>query len=207
VRDKPSAPLSNEDAPEDAPPSQNDISDTTAPETDEASESETKETVHPRLYTPSTIPSPYTSAPPAMRTLSRPPPSSGSLPPSTISAAASRTFLPPLQPTMTGTRYGVALGGPAPLRSTPTGTGTLGRSWGGGTPQCPKCGKAVYFAEQVKAVGQTFHKHCLRCVQCNTLLAAGRLAEKDGEPFCHRCYAKVHGPAGAGYALLGKAGG
>lgn len=60
---------------------------------------------------------------------------------------------------------------------------------------------------QVKAVGKTYHKHCLRCAACATLLAPGRLAEHEGAPYCHRCYGSVHGPAGAGYALLGKAGG
>ena len=46
----------------------------------------------------------------------------------------------PLVPTSTGTRYGRGLTG--------AGGGT-NRQWGGGTPVCPKCGKLVYFAEQV----------------------------------------------------------
>lgn len=47
-----------------------------------------------------------------------------------------------LQQTATGTRYGAALGGsPA----------SPARTWGlgGTTPVCPRCGKNVYFAEQV----------------------------------------------------------
>lgn len=84
-------------------------------------------------------------------------------------------------------------------------------------------------------MGKTYHKACLRCVECNTLLDSSRLTEKDGQPMCHRCYSKVwqfgvpliirslgtdrvavadrfwsaqfHGPQGSGYALLGKAGG
>lgn len=49
----------------------------------------------------------------------------------------------PLKQTSTGTRYGAALGGatPSPVRQ-----------WGGGTPQCPRCGRSVYFAEQVCGV-------------------------------------------------------
>ena len=43
----------------------------------------------------------------------------------------------------TGTRYGVA------LNVTGTAGGSPGRKWGGGTPTCPKCGKSVFFAEQV----------------------------------------------------------
>ncbi|OCH91355.1 LIM-domain-containing protein [Obba rivulosa] len=116
-------------------------------------------------------------------------------------AVATMTMTLPLQPRATGTRYGAALGGP--LAPTPTGRA----QWGGGTPRCGRCGKAVYFAEQVKAVGATWHKACLRCSECGTTLDSGRLTEKDGAPFCHRCYGKLHGPQGAGYALLGKPGG
>jgi predicted nucleic-acid-binding Zn-ribbon protein len=32
---------------------------------------------------------------------------------------------------------------------------------------CPKCGKAVYFAEEVSAVGKKYHKLCLRCGKDN----------------------------------------
>lgn len=106
----------------------------------------------------------------------------------------------PLKQTSTGTRYGMALGG--------TGNSPV-KSWGlgGTTPVCPRCGKNVYFAEQMKAIGKTWHKGCLRCSSCNTLLDSKRLNEKDGEPLCGRCYSKLHGPQGSGYALLGKAGG
>jgi len=72
---------------------------------------------------------------------------------------------------------------------------------------CAKCGKTVYFAEQVKAIGKTYHKPCLRCTECSTSLDSTRLTERDGFPYCHRCYGKLYGPQGSGYALLGKAGG
>ncbi|KAG1823024.1 hypothetical protein EV424DRAFT_786616 [Suillus variegatus] len=113
-------------------------------------------------------------------------------------ARSSSSPMTPLQPTSTGTRYGVAFGG----------GGTPVKAFSAGaTPTCPRCGKNVYFAEQMKAIGKTWHKGCLRCKECNTPLDSTRLTEKDGDPLCHRCYSKLHGPAGNGYALLGKAGG
>ncbi|TCD69002.1 hypothetical protein EIP91_009224 [Steccherinum ochraceum] len=111
----------------------------------------------------------------------------------------------PLIPNSTGTRYGAALGGRmgSPVVKTPTG----GYNSYGGNPVCSRCQKTVYFAEQVKAIGKTWHKGCLRCMECNTSLDSSRLTEKEGDPFCHRCYGKLYGPQGSGYALLGKAGG
>ena len=47
-----------------------------------------------------------------------------------------------LKQTATGTRYGAALGASA---ASPAKTWGLG----GTTPECPRCGKNVYFAEQV----------------------------------------------------------
>ncbi|KIK54592.1 hypothetical protein GYMLUDRAFT_48495 [Collybiopsis luxurians FD-317 M1] len=107
--------------------------------------------------------------------------------------------LRPIMQTPIGTRYGVALGGGVVSHST--------GKWGGNTPSCPKCGKSVYFAEQVKAVGKTWHKLCLRCTECNTSLDSTRLRDHEDTPLCSRCYNKLHGPQGNGYALLGKAGG
>ncbi|KAF5314271.1 hypothetical protein D9619_011824 [Psilocybe cf. subviscida] len=116
---------------------------------------------------------------------------------------------PILKPTATGTRYGMALGGSSIDSISVQTTGSPRRQWGAGTatPQCPRCGKSVYFAEQVKAVGKTFHKACLRCTECNTTLDSNRLRDHDGDPYCVRCYGKNYGPQGSGYALLGKAGG
>jgi predicted nucleic acid-binding Zn ribbon protein len=62
---------------------------------------------------------------------------------------------------------------------------------GTGTPLCARCTKPVYFAEQAKAVGKTFHKFCLRCTECNTSLDSTRLAEKEGKVVCRSCYGKV----------------
>ncbi|VDB84461.1 unnamed protein product [Peniophora sp. CBMAI 1063] len=141
------------------------------------------------------------STPVATAAAATPPPSTSApaLPPRAGAAATvGRRPLPLTQtPTGAGVRY------PSPLNQTPTGN----RFVGGSSPICPRCQKAVFFAEQVKAVGSTWHKACLRCMECNTTLDSKRLTEKEGTPFCHRCYNKLHGPAGNGYALLGKAGG
>ncbi|EKM52595.1 uncharacterized protein PHACADRAFT_149379 [Phanerochaete carnosa HHB-10118-sp] len=110
----------------------------------------------------------------------------------------------PLGPTPTGTRYGAALSG---RTASPIAPMTTGRQWGGSNSVCPKCQKTVYFAEQVKAIGRTWHRNCLRCTECGTVLDSSRLTENEGSPYCKHCYGKLHGPAGNGYALLGKAGG
>lgn len=123
----------------------------------------------------------------------------------------------PLMSTPTGTRYGIALTGGITSHSTggigtqSTGSSNGGspRKWGASVPSCPRCGKSVYFAEQVhlsskiedqssdilflkvKAVGKTYHKACLRCVDCGTTLDSHKLRDHDGEPYCVRCYQKV----------------
>jgi len=129
----------------------------------------------------------------------------------------------PLSPNSTGASTASA---PAPtyLRSNLTGTplrpsftgnlGTMGKksktlpvtSAFGGSPSCPRCDKVVYFAEQVKAAGRTWHKNCLRCTECSTLLNSSRITEKDGEVICRSCYSKLHGPIGGGYGLIGRIG-
>ncbi|KAF8680370.1 Zinc-binding domain present in Lin-11, Isl-1, Mec-3 [Rhizoctonia solani] len=99
-----------------------------------------------------------------------------------------------------------------PLAQTPTGIRPM--MTGGGSPnifggrvECPRCAKAVYHAEQVTGPGgRKYHKLCLRCVQCNSSLSAGKFTENDGEPMCRNCYSKTHGPQGSGYALIGRAG-
>ena len=106
---------------------------------------------------------------------------------------------PPLRPTTTGTRYGAGLLGsasksPATGASSPFGAG-------GGTPLCAKCAKPVYFAEQVKASGRTFHRPCLRCTDCNTALDSSRLAEKGDRIVCRNCYSKVRFPLPSVHAL------
>jgi len=107
---------------------------------------------------------------------------------------------PPLQPSWTG-----SAAPQTPLRMTSTGTSSSSPvKKFGVNPMCPRCDKAVYFAEQVKASGKIWHKNCLRCSNCSVLLDSNRLTEKDGDPLCRQCYSKLHGPQGSGYALLGR---
>lgn len=89
----------------------------------------------------------------------------------------------------------------SPMRAGPR------RSFGGPRVECPRCEKAVYQAEQVLAVGKKWHRACLQCAHCGKRLDTHNLSDRDGVPYCRSCYAKNYGPAGEGYALLGKAGG
>ncbi|KAG9086208.1 hypothetical protein FRC07_013152, partial [Ceratobasidium sp. 392] len=105
-----------------------------------------------------------------------------------------------MRPMMTGE-------GASPIRPMFTGGGASSPTVFGGRVECPRCAKAVYHAEQVTGPGgRKYHKLCLRCVNCNSSLDSGKLTEKDGEPMCRNCYSKLHGPQGAGYALIGRAG-
>lgn len=78
--------------------------------------------------------------------------------------------------------------------STPSSTPNSSPSrWGGGGTKCNRCEKTVYFAEETKAVGKTWHKACLRCTECNKTLDPGRLSDRDGAPHCNPCYTKLYG--------------
>jgi hypothetical protein len=98
----------------------------------------------PLIGTPDRVPSPTKRTPPISSstpaTLSRAHTLSGN-------GGIGARRIAPLAASTTGTRYGAALMGE--LRSTPTGSP---RQWGSGTPQCPRCEKNVYFAEQVRTV-------------------------------------------------------
>jgi phage FluMu protein Com len=65
--------------------------------------------------------------------------------------------------------------------------------------KCPKCGKTVYFAERVTALGKDWHKLCLKCSTCNKILAPGSVLEHDNQPYCKSCYGSKIGPKGYGF--------
>ncbi|XP_031550685.1 cysteine and glycine-rich protein 2-like [Actinia tenebrosa] len=64
---------------------------------------------------------------------------------------------------------------------------------------CPKCGDAVYKAEEQLGAGRLWHKKCFLCQKCNKRLDSTTLAEKEGNIFCKSCYGKCFGPKGYGY--------
>ncbi|GAA5875834.1 hypothetical protein JCM3774_006466 [Rhodotorula dairenensis] len=77
----------------------------------------------------------------------------------------------------------------------------------GGSPLCPTCGKAVYFAEKVIGPGGTlYHKLCLKCKECQKSLEPRLLVDHDGVAYCKACYGKLFGAKGygAGGALVGE---
>jgi len=62
--------------------------------------------------------------------------------------------------------------------------------------KCPTCTKTVYFAEEVKAGGQSYHKRCLKCAQCGKALDSGTANDRDKKVYCKMCYASVAGLKG-----------
>ncbi|KPV72100.1 uncharacterized protein RHOBADRAFT_66995 [Rhodotorula graminis WP1] len=75
----------------------------------------------------------------------------------------------------------------------------------GGAPKCAQCGKSVYAAEQALGPAGTYHKLCLKCVECGKLLEPRLLVDHDGQAYCKGCHAKSYGTKGygAGGALVG----
>jgi len=66
-------------------------------------------------------------------------------------------------------------------------------------PNCPKCGKPVYFAEKKTSMGKDWHGPCLKCERCNKTMVIGNHAVHEDKPYCHTpCYAALFGPKGVG---------
>lgn len=66
---------------------------------------------------------------------------------------------------------------------------------------CGRCDKTVYFNEEKKAIGKSFHVSCFVCANksCNRRLDSGSLTEHNDEIYCKSCYGKLFGPKGYGY--------
>lgn len=67
------------------------------------------------------------------------------------------------------------------------------------TKRCPRCNDRVYHAEEVVAIGKSFHSRCFNCESCRKKLDSISLCDKDGKIFCKTCYSRAFGPKGYGY--------
>ncbi|XP_059150627.1 cysteine and glycine-rich protein 2-like isoform X2 [Physella acuta] len=65
--------------------------------------------------------------------------------------------------------------------------------------KCPKCGKAVYAAEEKVAGGHKFHKGCFKCNMCNKFLESTNVSEHNSELYCKQCHGRKFGPKGYGF--------
>src|SRR6218665_2469095 len=86
---------------------------------------------------------------------------------------------------------------------------------------CARCSKVVYFNEEKKAIGKSYHNSCFVCGEflvkfcslnyqlicylflanstCKRRLDPGSLTEHDDDIFCRPCYSRLFGPKGYGY--------
>ena len=74
---------------------------------------------------------------------------------------------------------------------------------------CPRCEKNVYFAEEVKGLGNVYHKLCFSCSACRKLLDSGSITEHDNKMFCNSCYrsdsnSQQSGPCNQNISFLGR---
>ncbi|XP_071957210.1 cysteine and glycine-rich protein 2-like isoform X1 [Antedon mediterranea] len=72
---------------------------------------------------------------------------------------------------------------------------------GPGQKACPRCGGAVYPAEEILGAGGTWHKKCFKCANCKKSLDSTNCCDREGEIFCKSCYAKGYGPQGIGHGV------
>lgn len=67
---------------------------------------------------------------------------------------------------------------------------------------CPRCGYAVYAAEQMISKNRIWHKRCFSCADCNRSLDSTNLNDgPNGEIYCRGCYGKNFGPKGVGFGM------
>ncbi|GJN93732.1 hypothetical protein Rhopal_006789-T1 [Rhodotorula paludigena] len=85
-----------------------------------------------------------------------------------------------------------------PVGSRPPAAASPAPSYTSLASLCPRCSKQVYHAERVQALSRAWHRACLRCTACGTGMGAapGRVEERDGEPYCQRCYRERWGITG-----------
>lgn len=66
---------------------------------------------------------------------------------------------------------------------------------------CPRCGGAVFAAEQMLSKGREWHRKCFKCKDCTkTLDSINSCDGPDKDIYCNTCYGKKWGPHGYGFA-------
>ncbi|XP_014692899.1 cysteine-rich protein 3 isoform X1 [Equus asinus] len=59
-------------------------------------------------------------------------------------------------------------------------------------------------AEKVSSLGKNWHRFCLKCERCHSVLSPGGHAEHNGRPYCHKpCYGTLFGPRGVNIGGVG----
>jgi hypothetical protein len=81
-----------------------------------------------------------------------------------------------------------------------------GRPFGGPKPTdgtgCPRCGFAVYAAEQKFSKNKSWHSRCFNCHDCHRSLDSTNLNDApNGEIYCRGCYGRLFGPRGVGFGM------
>mmetsp|Transcript_14897 Transcript_14897/g.27547 ORF Transcript_14897/g.27547 Transcript_14897/m.27547 type:complete len:318 (+) Transcript_14897:49-1002(+) len=71
----------------------------------------------------------------------------------------------------------------------------------GGSPKCPRCEKAVYFNERLRALENDWHRSCFKCTNCEKGLELGKQSEHNLQPYCKTCYSRLYGAKGYGYGV------
>ncbi|ELU04605.1 hypothetical protein CAPTEDRAFT_160006 [Capitella teleta] len=69
-----------------------------------------------------------------------------------------------------------------------------------GAPTCPRCNDRVYFNEEKKALGKSWHTKCFTCALCKKSLSSNNSANHEDEIYCVACHRKNFGPKGYGFA-------
>ena len=89
----------------------------------------------------------------------------------------------------------------APVKKAVVANGVKKMPKWGGAEICPRCGKAVFIAELMRAAGKAWHKSCFTCLLCNKRVDSSMLCEREGEIYCKSCYGKNFGPKGIGFGV------
>ncbi|XP_069680622.1 muscle LIM protein Mlp84B isoform X4 [Periplaneta americana] len=67
---------------------------------------------------------------------------------------------------------------------------------------CPRCGFAVYAAEQMISKSRIWHRRCFHCGECRRSLDSTNLNDgPDGDIYCRGCYGRKYGPHGVGFGM------